>query len=387
MADLPISSLPLASTGYSDSLLAIVNYNPISSGRTEAIYFSSFTGSNISISANTGLGVDGGVLYTTYNTLLDPTISMASAVGGLSGGTTVAQLTGKTFVSLFDELLFPTEPPTYTIPTISIGGVSNSTVEVGSNLTSNITVSSVKNDAGIYNQLRIFRDGTPILTDTTLSTSSATDIPPQFGYPDLNNPNSGFTISPSPYTDSYTIPAPTGGNQFTTTTYNADGNYLAGVVKKNNKGTNDPRTPLVRSTNAPQDSSNNFATSVVTYTGIYPFFYGVSSTLPNASSISSAIQANSANKVLSSASGTINITFAASSEYLWFAHFSNYTDKTVWFVDALNSGGIGGSGNLFGSPIIQSVTSPSSYWSSINFDIYISNYQTTTTGVMQLRNS
>jgi hypothetical protein len=53
----------------------------------------------------------------------------------------------------------------------------------------------------------------------------------------------------------------------------------------------------------------------------------------------------------------------------------------------LNSGGIGGSGNLFGSPIIQSVTSPSSYWSSINFDIYISNYQTTTTGVMQLRNS
>jgi hypothetical protein len=321
MADLPISSLPLASTGYSDSLLAIVNYNPISSGRTEAIYFSSFTGSNISISANTGLGVDGGVLYTTYNTLLDPTISMASAVGGLSGGTTVAQLTGKTFVSLFDELLFPTEPPTYTIPTISIGGVSNSTVEVGSNLTSNITVSSVKNDAGIYNQLRIFRDGTPILTDTTLSTSSATDIPPQFGYPDLNNPNSGFTISPSPYTDSYTIPAPTGGNQFTTTTYNADGNYLAGVVKKNNKGTNDPRTPLVRSTNAPQDSSNNFATSVVTYTGIYPFFYGVSSTLPNASSISSAIQANSANKVLSSASGTINITFAASSEYLWFAHF------------------------------------------------------------------
>ena len=190
MADLPISSLPLASTGYSDSLMVIVNYNPISTGRTEAIYYSSFTGSNISVSANTGLGIDGGVLYTTYNTLLDPTISMANAVGGLSGGTTVAQLSGKTFVSLFDELLFPTEPPTYTIPTISIGGVSNSTVEVGSNLTSNITVSAVKNDAGIYNQLRIFRDGTPILTDTTLSASSATDIPPQFGYPDLNNPNS-----------------------------------------------------------------------------------------------------------------------------------------------------------------------------------------------------
>jgi len=43
MADLPISLLPLATTGYPDSLMVIVNYNPITSGRTEAIPYSALT--------------------------------------------------------------------------------------------------------------------------------------------------------------------------------------------------------------------------------------------------------------------------------------------------------------------------------------------------------
>ena len=50
MPDLPISSLPFATTGYSDSLLVIVNYNPIPSGRTEAFPYSAITSS---ISAGT----------------------------------------------------------------------------------------------------------------------------------------------------------------------------------------------------------------------------------------------------------------------------------------------------------------------------------------------
>ena len=48
MADLPTSSLPLATTGYSDSLMVIVNYNPISTGRTEAIPYTAVTGSLVS---------------------------------------------------------------------------------------------------------------------------------------------------------------------------------------------------------------------------------------------------------------------------------------------------------------------------------------------------
>jgi hypothetical protein len=36
MSDLPISGLPLSTRGYPDSLIAIVNYNPIATGRTES---------------------------------------------------------------------------------------------------------------------------------------------------------------------------------------------------------------------------------------------------------------------------------------------------------------------------------------------------------------
>jgi hypothetical protein len=347
-----------------------------------------FTASGfISVSANTGLGIENDVLYTTYNTLLDPSLSMAETIGGLDAGTTVADLSGDTFVSLFNDLLFPTVNPTYTIPTISIGGVSNSTREVGTTLSLSITASATKNDAGDFTQLRVLRDGSALVTDTTMTISSASDVPDQFGYSNPNNPNSGFTLNSSPYSESYTVPSPAGSSTSTSTQYRVDGNYNAGQAKNDNKGNVDTRSPAVRSSNAPQSASNNYLSTQYTYTGIYPYFWGVSTTQPTASDIVNEITGGTANKVLSSAANTITITFGASSQYLWFAHFTNYTNKTVWYVDALNSGSIGGGTNLFGTPTTNSVNSPDGYWSGINFEIYISNYQTSTTGSMQLRNS
>jgi hypothetical protein len=112
----------------------------------------------------------------------------------------------------------------------------------------------------------------------------------------------------------------------------------------------------------------------------------VSSTHPTTSGIAGLIASGNANKVLLSAASTITINFNASSEYLWFATFSNYTAKTIWYVDALNSGGIGGTSNLYQSPITTSIDSPDGYWFGINFGVYISNYQTTNSS-MQLKNS
>lgn len=43
MANLRISQLPSASKGYRNSIVAIVNYTPESSGRTEGLLFSAFT--------------------------------------------------------------------------------------------------------------------------------------------------------------------------------------------------------------------------------------------------------------------------------------------------------------------------------------------------------
>jgi hypothetical protein len=43
MSDLPISSLPLSTSGSPNSIMAMVNYDTISTGRTESIFFSALT--------------------------------------------------------------------------------------------------------------------------------------------------------------------------------------------------------------------------------------------------------------------------------------------------------------------------------------------------------
>lgn len=60
MPDLPISSLPAATTGYANSLLVIVNYTPITSGRTEAVPFSAITASIAGTSGTNGTSGSGG---------------------------------------------------------------------------------------------------------------------------------------------------------------------------------------------------------------------------------------------------------------------------------------------------------------------------------------
>lgn len=348
------------------------------------------SGFTVSISANTGLGLENNTLYTIYNTLLNPDLTMPEDVGGIESGTLVSDLTGYTIVQLFDELLFPTVQPTYTIPTINLTGAANSTVEVGSTLNLNLSSNATKNDAGIFTELRLLRNDDLIqnYTGTGINITSATNIPDQFGYSDPNNPNSGFTINPTPYSEVYVIPSPTGSNTSSATVYKSDGNYDAGLPKNDNKGSADTRTSLVRSVNAPQASSNNFQSTSYTYTGIYPYFWGISSSAPTVTIIRDEITGGTANKVLSSASGTITIDFAASSDYLWFAHYSGYTSKTKWFVTALNQGDIGGGSNLFNTPSLQTLNSPDGYWTGIDFKIYISNYQTSTfADPMQLRNT
>jgi hypothetical protein len=96
----------------------------------------------------------------------------------------------------------------------------------------------------------------------------------------------------------------------------------------------------------------------------------------------------SGNKVLAPSQGTLSITFNATSgnDYIWFAIPSSVTDKTCWCIPALSVGGpIGGAvsagGNLFpsvdtdGKNLIPVTTV---CWSGCQYDVYVSNKQTTT---------
>ena len=357
-------------------------YNNLSE-TIEITGFTSGGGTDISVSANTGLGIiDPNTLYTIYNSTLSGSLEMDEDVGGLTTGTRVDELTGKTFVQLFDDLLFPTALPTYTIPTIALNGLpSSQTLEVGSSKAIAVNGYGVKNDAGDFTSLRI-RTGTTtpnvdVVVDNSPTPSNVSDIPDQFGFTNPNNPNSGFTSTQLAYT--LIVPPPLAGQTSSSTKYDAEGDCNAGQAKLDNKGVTDTRTAGTNA-NTPQAARTDLNASDRTITGIYPYFWGVSSTQPTVSSIVNEIQNGTANKVLSSASGSFTITFNASSEFLWFAHFAEYNDKTTWYVDGNNNGTIGS--KLFDNPQVSSVDSPDTYWTNINFDIYISYYATTTVGGM-----
>ena len=367
----------------------------------ETISITGFTsgGSGSSIVGGNGVEISGDGSITTpytadtiYNTILTGSLEMEESVGGLPAGTTVSSLTGKSLVEIFNDILFPTALPTYTSPTITLQGLSSQTLEVGTTTSININAKGVKNDAGDYTVLRV-RTGTTtpnvdVIVDNSPTTNTETDVPNQFGFNNPNNPNSGFTSTSLTYT--LTVPEPSVGNTNSLVVYDAEGDYNAGLAKNDNKGNTDTRTAQVRSSNSPQAASNNFNSSDRSITGVYPYWYGKSTTQPTISTIQDAISGGTANKssITNSQDGTLTITFNASSEFIWFAHFEEYNTKQSYYVTDLNKGDFGPTG-LFQTFVTGTIDSPDSYWSGVTYKIYIGNYQTDTTGFgsMQLRTS
>lgn len=361
-------------TGLTDTYITGGTYNQeqstleLTNNYGDSIEITGFS-TSISVSANTGLGIEEQKLYTTYNTLLDPGLEMGLTIGGLPVGTTVEQLSGKTLVSVFDEMLFPTLQPTYTIPTISISNNSE-TLEVGSVYDQTLIVTAKKNDAGNFTFLQILRNGVELSSTTSPSQTLTTDIPSQYGYQDYNNPNYQFSFS---YNENYVIPS---GVTSSTTNYKAVGSYLSGLPKNTNKGTLDTRPSQIRSINAPQAGDSSFNSATKTITGIFPYYYGVLNTEPTIQDVIDAISGGTANKVLSSASGNLTIDFNTSTKFLWFAHLASYGQKTQWFVSADNKGLMSPT-SLFDSGVVGSVSSELGYWSNAGFLIYLGNYATT----------
>jgi hypothetical protein len=288
-----------------------------------------------------------------------------------------------------DEILFPTQNPTYEIPTISFStSTSPLNVEAGSLIASiSLTGSGTKKDAGAYNSFSFFRSvdgGSATLLSPLVSpsSSSATAIPNQFtGLPNQNNPNFTYTGTKTDASYSGGFPLPSGSNTSVAVVYSLTGDYSAGNPNYKSNGVLDTRTPAIRSANAPQDADSSYAAgNTITFTGYYPVYYGTStaSTKPIGSDIATAISTGvGATKLtpIGSSMGSITIPFGTSStaKWMWFAVYEQNTTKTSWYNSQLNQGTIGSS--LFDSPITQAVTSQQGYWSGKNYKIYITSYK------------
>lgn len=330
-------------------------------------------GEPLTVEPNAGLSITSSTITTVYNSLISDDVQ-SIAVGG-AAAQSASVWKSKNIVEVLDTILFPDVAPTYTIPTLSVSGTQSGTKEIGSTLTQSLSLVAVENDAGAFTLITLSRGATQLASSSNPTGTLTTAIAAQFGYTDPNNPNYSYSLSAS---DPVTV---INGS----ISWSGSGTYSEGLAKQNNKGVTDTRSAAVRSTSAPQ-SASSISGSTITVTGIYPYFWGKSSTQPTASSIASAIAAGTANKVLASASGTLIVTYSAVGEYVWLAHAASYTTKTKWYNTELNQGNIG-AGNFILSPVTQSVTSPDAYWSSINFSVYISDGATTTDGALQFRNS
>ena len=334
---------------------------------------------------NTGLKYTALSAQTIYNTTIDVNLVTPITVGGIPAGTSAGSLTGKSFVDLFDDLLFPTVQPTYTIPTIIITSPIGLTQEVGVTITPVLTLDGIKNDAGQFTLLNIYRNSVQIDTTISPAITLQTNIAAQFGYADENNPNYKYTLVK---TDTGLIIPPTVSISPSLTIYNGIGSYNSGTFKKNNKGIYDIRPAQVRSVSASQNSSTGFVSNNIIINGWYPYFYGKTSTVKTFSDIVSIIQSGVGyTKVVANGDGTLNMSFNAVAEWPWFVVFSPFANKIKWqdSTNPLNNGNIGlVLTDLFSAPTTLSVNSPDGLWSGINFKIYVAQ-KITTLGTCDIR--
>ena len=298
----------------------------------------------------------GGEIYTCAS-------PSTCTVGGLSSGTTIY---GMPLIDIFEDILVPTLNPGLTAPSSTYAITPTTTIyEVGSVIS--ITGYATFSRGYISPQYcggPQYRSGLPACYNY-VDFGSPTSV----GSTNLNN-----THIITPYTISV-------GNN----TVSASVCYSVGSQPLNSSG-NPYLTPL------PAGST----TAVVkTITGIYPYFYGkvasggcpagVNRPTPTCAMIIAGT------KCVAVADGTICINFnSTSDDYLFFAVPVASTPKTKWYVDTANNGNIGGvvssGGNLF--PAYNSVGSvTTTCWAGQTYQVYISNYQTETNTIMELRNT
>jgi hypothetical protein len=351
-------------------------------------------GSSYTPVPNGGIDIDASVIPNTIATIYDTAIGnsvMSIPVGG-AGSLPASTWKTKTIVQALDAILFPQALPTYTVTSISLTGSASTLVEVGAVVSQTLNLYAYKNDAGNpanpgYTKLEIYRGISLISSTTNPVASPFTNIPGQFGYANPNSPNKQYLKT---FTD-IGIPILSG-----TTSWSGKGDYNAGLPKQDNFGAFDTRTPAVRNPNAPQAAEVGFTSNSVSVTGIYPYYVYKSTSPISPTDMVNALASGAATGYLAYSTGTIVIPApTANGQYVAVAYPATSTTKTIWYVNALNTGTI--PGGVFGAATVASCNSLNypavsplgGIWNNILYKIHVttgSGGAITEASQMELRN-
>ena len=315
----------------------------------------------ITVSPNNGLVLADDVLSTAYNTLV-PDSAYSVPVGG-APATPASTRKTRNIVEVLDAILFPAYPATVgsgKSVNLTVTGASG-TLEIGRTVARVLTATFGRGQI-------VNGDGSPgpdLVGAATSYSFTGTGI--------SQTDQSGNTLSVTNIVQS-------GANNWEVTAFHNAGTgayYDSGLVPATNLDS-------LRVAGSVSDT-----TSSPTVTGVYPYFWGVSNAPLTAAQIAGLVSSGNAaaNKVVASSANTLPVTFGASAQYLWFAHPTSSTTKTKWYNTVINNGSIGSPTDLFGASATQAFDSAQFYWAGVSYRVYVSNYATTTGGVMELRNN
>jgi hypothetical protein len=251
----------------------------------------------ISTVSNVQEALDSGITYMTKLTPLSMTVK-TGGVGGIPDTTTVGDLSGKTFTQLFDSLLFPTQLAYLGTPvkSLSLTGVTTSTIEVGTPYTS-------------LGTLAVFNQGTIRNGDGSLNPNGLVGLAYSYSFflpgPSLDYTYNVVTNSQAHTFSSYNI-------VFGTNTWSVQSFYSGGTGayydNKGNSGTNLD----------PQRVSGSISSNSNTITGRRRYWWGVG-TAGSAPTDSAGVRTLTNTGFLSSTNtGTFDISIPTGTRGVWF---------------------------------------------------------------------
>lgn len=278
--------------------------------------------------------------------LIDYTVSLAGGktMGTFKTGDFIAKGTPYDH-SFFYKALVEDIYPTYATASVSVSQSAPADGEVGESVSNTITGTFNPGDAGAIVAMRAYRGNQA-----------------QIGASDTASPIVRTTQMVRGL-------SPTG--------IWAVADYAAGAKKLvQPAGTPDTRPAQVRNPNAPQAAEIGLSSPIIYFSGRVPWFYGSSAT-------DTQPDIYAGNKVIADSSGQLQVpSFGSGTQWLWFAVPRNADGSaqkafTAWYRTALDNGAIGGSSNLFRSPVRVPVTARglAQNWAR-DFDLYFTNYAT-----------
>jgi hypothetical protein len=300
-----------------------------------------------------------------YNSAFPAGTTVPYSVGGISANTNVNTLNGKTFSQMFDELLFPTINPTDD-PGSLVSTTNRTYEEIGDTI--NVIVGST------------FTQGT--WTVVGQSNRVYYGAATEYFYSSPTIPEFSDNLNTSYTFNSYVVTS--GTNNFPTAV-----SHSAGQQPVDSKG-NDYSNPI---------PAGKLTDTTVSFTGIYPWFYGSSSAATfSVADIVTDIENLYTNNPSSTTKSVTLSTNTITARYLnyqtstpmwcWFAIPSGSTSKTKWYETAVSNGDIGGTGtNPFNAFSSQNVDL---YINGVSYKIYAGGYKTAysnNSGYVELRNS